>query len=115
MRSNAQLAEFYDHAPQEDSFRDAVLQGLGRPRKARRARARWLGARQALSFAMGIASIFDLTGTTAYRSMRSVLPPAPPRADEDSDPFRAAMGTILSAHRDAMASADDDPGADLPG
>jgi len=88
---------------------------LGRPRKARRARARWLGARQALSFAMGIASIFDLTGTTAYRSMRSVLPPAPPRADEDSDPFRAAMGTILSAHRDAMASSDDDdPGADLP-
>jgi dimethylhistidine N-methyltransferase len=34
MRSNAQLAEFYDHAPQEDSFRDAVLEGLGRSRKA---------------------------------------------------------------------------------
>lgn len=34
MRSNAQLAEFYDHAPQEESFRDAVLEGLGRPRKA---------------------------------------------------------------------------------
>lgn len=86
---------------------------LGRSRKPRRARSRLLGARQALSFAMGIASIFDLTGTMAYRSMRSVLPPAPPRADEDSDPFRAAMGTILSAHRDAMASADDDPGPDL--
>ncbi|MDB5410527.1 MAG: dimethylhistidine N-methyltransferase [Rhodospirillales bacterium] len=34
MRSNAQLAEFHDHAPQEDSFRDAVLEGLARSRKA---------------------------------------------------------------------------------
>jgi dimethylhistidine N-methyltransferase len=34
MRSNAQLAEFHDHAPQEDSFRDAVLEGLGRSHKA---------------------------------------------------------------------------------
>jgi hypothetical protein len=49
--------------------------------------------------------------------MRSVLPPAPPRAEEDADPFRSAMGTILSAHRDAMASADNDDtdrGAALP-
>jgi len=96
------------------------LATLGRPRRERRAprhRGRWLGARQALSFAMGIASVFDLTGTTVYQTMRSVLPPAPPRAEEDADPFRSAMGTILSAHRDAMAAADDDTshGAALPG
>ncbi|HEU5419998.1 MAG TPA: hypothetical protein VFV41_20070 [Streptosporangiaceae bacterium] len=93
------------------------LATLGRPRRARRARrdrSRRLGARQALSFAMGIASVFDLTGTTIYRTMRSVLPPAPPRAEDDADPFRSAMGTILSAHHDAMASADDDNGAALP-
>jgi hypothetical protein len=88
---------------------------LGRPRRARRARARWLGARRALAFAMGIASIFDLTGTTVYRTMRDVLPPAPPQPDDGSDPFRAAMGTILSAHHDAMASAEDENGVALAG
>jgi hypothetical protein len=107
-------------APADRTAEPAVpqLATLGRPRRARRDRSRWLGARQALSFAMGIASVFDLTGTTVYRSMRSVLPPAPPRAEEEADPFRSAMGTILSAHRDAMASADNDDtdhGAALPG
>ncbi len=35
---------------------------------------RW--ARGVLAFTMGIASVFDLTGTTVYRTMRGVLPPA---------------------------------------
>jgi hypothetical protein len=39
-----------------------------------------------------------------------VLPPAPPD-EAGSDPFRAAMGTILASHHDALVSASDDPGA----
>jgi dimethylhistidine N-methyltransferase len=34
MRSNAQLAEFHDLAPAQESFRQAILQGLSRARKA---------------------------------------------------------------------------------
>jgi hypothetical protein len=49
---------------------------------------------------MGIAAIFDLTGTTVYRTMRPVLPPSPPR--DDQDPFSAAMSTILAAQPDAV-------------
>jgi hypothetical protein len=101
------------HADRDADPTVPQLAVLGRPRRARRARARWLGARRALAFAMGIASIFDLTGTTVYRTMRDVLPPAPPQPDDGSDPFRAAMGTILSAHHDAMASADDENGVAL--
>jgi hypothetical protein len=70
--------------------------------------------RRVLAFAMGIAAIFDLTGTTVYRTMRSVLPPAPPQEDDGSDPFRAAMGTIMSAHHDAMVDAHDESGMALP-
>jgi hypothetical protein len=58
--------------------------------------------RRVLAFRMGIAAVLDLTGTTVYQTMREVLPPAPQPADSQTDPFRAAMGTILSAHRDAM-------------
>jgi len=36
-----------------------------------------LTPRGVLSFVMGIAAIFDLTGATVYRTMREVLPPAP--------------------------------------
>ena len=61
-------------------------------------------ARRALAFAMGIASIFDLTGATIYRTMREVLPPAPEGADQ-ADPFRDALGTIVSAHQDALVAA----------
>jgi hypothetical protein len=70
--------------------------------------------RRVLAFAMGIAGIFDLTGITVYRTMRGVLPPAPVPRDDDSDPFRAAMGTILSAHHDAMVSDHDESGVALP-
>jgi hypothetical protein len=76
---------------------------------------RKLGVRKVLAFAMGIAAVFDLTGTTVYRTMRGVLPPAPPREDDGSDPFRAAMGTIMSAHHDAMVDAHDESGVALPG
>lgn len=69
--------------------------------------------RRVLAFTMGIAAIFDLTGATVYRTMRGVLPPAPPAPDRDTDPFRAAMGTIFSAHHDAMADTRDESGAAL--
>jgi hypothetical protein len=65
-----------------------------------------LTPRAVLAFVMGIAAIFDLTGATVYRTMREVLPPAP--APEDgSDPFRAAMRTIMTSYHDAMEAADD--------
>jgi hypothetical protein len=72
--------------------------------------------RRVLAFTMGIAAIFDVTGTTVYRSMLPVLPPTPRAADGmgDADPFRAAMSTILSAHRDAMVTAHDESGVALP-
>jgi hypothetical protein len=73
-----------------------------------------LGMRGVLAATMGIAAIFDLTGTTVYRSMRGVLPAAPPPEDDDSDPFRAAMSTIISSHHDAMADAHDESGVALP-
>jgi len=72
-------------------------------------------ARGVLAFTMGIAAVFDLTGTTVYRIMRGVLPP-PPASDEDGDdPFRAAMSTIMSAHHDAMVDAHDESGMALAG
>jgi hypothetical protein len=65
-----------------------------------------LGPRGVLAFVMGIAAIFDLTGATVYRTMREVLPPAPPQED-GNDPFRAAMRTIMTSYHDAMVAADD--------
>jgi hypothetical protein len=73
-----------------------------------------LGPRGVLAFAMGIAAIFDVTGATVYRTMRGVLPPAPARDDDGTDPFRAAMHAIVSSHRDAMVAAGDESGAALP-
>jgi hypothetical protein len=61
---------------------------------------------------MGIAAIFDLTGMTVYRTMRPVLPPSPPQAD-DQDPFVSAMSTIMSAHREAAGRARDESGETL--
>jgi hypothetical protein len=81
-----------------------------------------LGPRGVLAFAMGIAAIFDVTGATVYRIMRGVLPPAPARDDDGSDPFRAAMQTIVGSHHDALVAAggattsadDDESGAASP-
>jgi hypothetical protein len=61
-------------------------------------------ARRVIGIAMGIAAIFDLTGTTVYRTMRPVLPPSPPRQD-DHDPFLSAMSTIMAAHPEAVVRA----------
>jgi hypothetical protein len=83
-------------------------------RGARRLGALRLRPRGVLAVTMGIAAIFDLTGATVYRMMRGVLPPAPPAEDDGSDPFRAAMGTIISAHHDAMVDAHDESGTALP-
>jgi hypothetical protein len=70
--------------------------------------------RRVLAFTMGIAAVFDLTGTTVYRTMRGVLPPPPPSDDDGDDPFRAAMSTIMSAHHDAMVDAHDESGMAPP-
>jgi len=61
---------------------------------------------------MGIAAIFDLTGMTVYRTMRPVLPPSPPQAD-DQDPFGSAMSTIMSVHHEAAGRARDESGETL--
>jgi hypothetical protein len=68
-------------------------------------------ARRVLSFATGIAAIFDLTGATVYRTMRPVLPPSPPR--DNQDPFSAAMSTIMAAKPEAVRSALDESGETL--
>jgi len=68
-------------------------------------------ARRVLSFAMGIAAVFDLTGATLYRTMRPVLPPSPPR--DDQDPFSAAMSTIMTAKPEAASRARDESGETL--
>ena len=69
--------------------------------------------RRILSIAMGIAAIFDLTGTTVYQTMRPVLPPSPPSQDDQDDPFLSAMSTIMSAHREAAGRARDESGETL--
>jgi hypothetical protein len=71
-------------------------------------------ARRVLSVVMGITAIFDLTGMTVYRRMRPVLPPDPPRQD-DQDPFLSAMSTIVSAHSEAAGRARDESGETLTG
>jgi hypothetical protein len=60
---------------------------------------------------MGIAAIFDLTGTTLYRTMRPVLPPSPPR--DQQDPFSAAMSTIMAAKPEAVSRVPDESGEAL--
>ena len=62
---------------------------------------------------MGIASIFDLTGMTVYRTMRPVLPPSPPRPEDHEEPFVSAMSTIMTAHREAAGRARDESGETL--
>ncbi|HYK27148.1 MAG TPA: hypothetical protein VEV61_04200 [Streptosporangiaceae bacterium] len=69
-------------------------------------------ARRVLATALGIAAIFDLTGTVVYRTMRPVLPPSPP-SDDDPDPLVAAMSTIMAAHPDAIARAHYESGETL--
>jgi hypothetical protein len=63
-------------------------------------------ARRVLSFTMGIASIFDLTGATIYRLVRPCLP-ASQETGTDADPFSSALSTIVAAHRDAVLRAPD--------
>ncbi len=70
-------------------------------------------ARRVLSIGMGIAAIFDLTGMTVYETMRPVLPPSPPRQEDQDDPFLSAMSTITAAHREAVGRARDESGETL--
>jgi hypothetical protein len=84
---------------------------------------------------MGIAAIFDPTGTAVYRGMRPVIPPGPyssgetqsslgppqtPMAQDpeacregSQDPFESAMSTIMAAHIDAVGRAHDESGVTL--
>ncbi len=69
-------------------------------------------ARRVISTAMGIAAIFDPTGTAVYRGMRPVVPPGPP-PESTQDPFESAMSTILTAHHEAVGRAQDESGVTL--
>jgi hypothetical protein len=64
-------------------------------------------ARRVLSVTMGISAMLDLTGATIFRVVRPVLPDPPPPGSRP-DPFRAAMDTIMAAHREVVAQAPDE-------
>jgi hypothetical protein len=63
--------------------------------------------RRVLSIALGISSIFDVTGATVLRLVRRSLP-EPPGPGSRPDPFRAAMETIMEAHREVAPHARDE-------
>ena len=60
--------------------------------------------RRVLAIALGISSIFDVTGATVLRLVRRSLP-EPPQPGSRPDPFRAAMDTIMEAHREVAPHA----------
>ncbi len=64
-------------------------------------------ARRVLSVSVGISAIFDVTGATVLRLVRRSLP-APPEPGSRPDPFRAAMDTIMAAHREVAPDARDE-------
>jgi len=64
-------------------------------------------SRRILSFALGISTIFDLTGALIYKAMRPRIPLPPPQP-ADSDPFRSAMSMIMTAYREAGIQARDE-------
>jgi hypothetical protein len=64
-------------------------------------------ARRVLSVTTSIAAMLDVTGTTVFRVVRPILPEPPP-PDSRPDPFRAAMDTIMAAHREVVGHAPDD-------
>jgi len=57
-----------------------------------------------LALRLGISSIFDVTGAAIFRVVRPTLPDPPP-AGSRPDPFRAAMDTIMAAHREVVGRA----------
>jgi hypothetical protein len=63
-------------------------------------------ARRVLSVTTGISAMLDVTGATVFRVVRPVLPEPPPR-ESRPDPFRAAMDTIMAAHREVVGHAPD--------
>jgi hypothetical protein len=68
-------------------------------------------ARRVLSVTTSIAAMLDVTGTTVFRVVRPILPEPPP-PDSRPDPFRAAMDTIMAAHREVVGHAPDDSASD---
>jgi len=69
-------------------------------------------ARRVLSMTTGISAIFDMTGAVIFRLVRSSLPEPPPRGSRP-DPFRAALDTIMAAHREVVVHARDKSGVTL--
>ena len=67
--------------------------------------------RRVLSIALGISSIFDVTGATVLRLVRRSLPEPPPPGSRP-DPFQAAMDTIMEAHREVAPHARDENDGD---
>jgi len=61
-------------------------------------------ARRVLSLRLGISAILDMTGMTIFRVVRPGLPDPPPPGSRP-DPFRAAMDTIVAAHREVVGQA----------
>jgi hypothetical protein len=70
-------------------------------------------ARRVLSARLSISAILDLTGTTVFRLVRPVLPDPPPPGSRP-DPFRAAMDTIMAAHREVVVHPPDESGVTNP-
>ncbi len=70
-------------------------------------------ARRVLSLRLGISAILDMTGATIFRVVRPGLPEPPPPGSRP-DPFRAAMDTIMAAHREVVVQARDKSGVTLP-
>jgi hypothetical protein len=61
-------------------------------------------ARRVLAFRLGISAIFDVTGATVLRLVRRSLP-EPPDPGSRTDPFAAAMDTIMAAYRELAPTA----------
>jgi hypothetical protein len=60
-------------------------------------------ARRILAFALGAASLFDITGAILYRALRDQLPEPGQAAQEG--PFQTATKIIQQAHSEALMRA----------
>ncbi len=57
---------------------------------------RWL-----VALALGIATIFDVTGAVVYRVLAASLPPAPP--PPANGPFQQASEDLMAAYTEAVS------------
>lgn len=67
--------------------------------------------RRVTSGKLGIAALFDLTGTAVFRLLHDSLPAGSTRrGDRAAGAFAAATAEIESAYREVMMHADDNTG-----